>query len=298
MSQPKVLIIEDEEDIRNMYKLSLEKHWFQVEQLEDWNNALNKIKDFIPDVILLDIMMPFINWFDVLKDIKQNINEIYVWKYPKIIMCSNIDIDMYRNRCYDFWFDDYIIKSDITPRYLTNKIQKLLGISESKPVEIQEYVTKYPIVRWKDNQTLRNKSEKVLEFNAEIQELSNALVYLLLIYGWVWLAAPQIGKNLQILAYSKWDINPKIGWKKLIENEVMINPDIYYMSEEKVSFDETCLSIPWEKWKVERANIIKVKYLDKNWNQRDETFEWLNAVIIQHEVDHLNWILFTDKTYE
>ena len=76
----------------------------------------------------------------------------------------------------------------------------------------------------------------------------------------------------------------------------MINPEILEHSEEKRKWEEACLSVPWLCGDVERWTRIVIKYQDKKWKQHIQKYTWFSAVVIQHEMDHLDWILFTDKT--
>ena len=75
----------------------------------------------------------------------------------------------------------------------------------------------------------------------------------------------------------------------------MINPKILKYSTEEYIDDEWCLSVPWEKWKVSRYNNIKLQFLDEKWKENIIMLNWLSSRIVQHEIDHLNGILFTDK---
>jgi len=109
--------------------------------------------------------------------------------------------------------------------------------------------------------------------------------------GWVWLAAPQIGHNVRLivvwLPHDRDDENYKII--------MMINPEIIEFSDEKETDQEWCLSVPGKKWEVERALDIKLTYLDEKGHFKTLMLEHLRARIVQHEIDHLNGILFTDK---
>ena len=75
----------------------------------------------------------------------------------------------------------------------------------------------------------------------------------------------------------------------------MVNPEILEHSEEKRKWEEGCLSVPELCWDVERWIWIIVKYQDKKWKQHIQKYSWFSAVVVQHEIDHLEWILFTDK---
>ena len=75
---------------------------------------------------------------------------------------------------------------------------------------------------------------------------------------------------------------------------VFINPEIIEKKGEKITADEGCLSIPLVTDKVSRPDTVIVKYLDQNFNQREEEFSGWVSRVIQHEYDHLEGVLFID----
>ena len=156
----------------------------------------------------------------------------------------------------------------------------------------------YPLQTWEDNKILRKKSEKVDIFDDEIREFSEILLDLMYAYDWVGLAAPQVGKNIRVIATTQWKEIKK--WRKtdkeIIGETAMINPEILDHSDEKKKWEEACLSVPWFCGDVERWTRIVVRFQDKKWKDHVQKYTWFSAVVIQHEMDHLEWILFTDKT--
>ena len=148
---------------------------------------------------------------------------------------------------------------------------------------IEQIKVFYTLQTWENNKILRKKSEKV-----------DILMYA---YDWVGLAAPQVGKNIRVIATTQWKEIKR--WRKtnkeIIGETAMINPEILEHSEEKRKGEEACLSVPWLCGDVERWTRIVVKYQDKKWKIRVQKYTWFSAVVIQHEMDHLEWILFTDK---
>lgn len=108
---------------------------------------------------------------------------------------------------------------------------------------------------------------------------------------WVWLAAPQVGHNKRLIVASL----PKDWDDESYPTIIMMNPEIIEHSEKKVLCEEWCLSLPQETGKVLRYTSIKMKYHDEKFNKKTLLLQWLQANIIQHEIDHLDWILFTDK---
>ena len=155
----------------------------------------------------------------------------------------------------------------------------------------------YPLQTWENNKILRKKSDRVDIFDDEIKDFAEILLDLMYAYDGVWLAAPQVGKNIRVIAITQWKEMKK--WrktdKKIIWETAMINPEILEHSEEIKKWEEACLSVPWLCGDVERWTRIIVKYQDKKWKIHVQKYTWFSAVVIQHEMDHLDWILFTDK---
>ena len=111
----------------------------------------------------------------------------------------------------------------------------------------------------------------------------------------VGLAAPQIGKSFRIFV---------VNYKNL--KRVIINPEVLEISKrEKVNTEskkkdilEGCLSLPHYYGPIKRASSVKIKYMDETGKENIEEFVGFNAQIIQHEIDHLNGVLFVDKILE
>ncbi len=102
------------------------------------------------------------------------------------------------------------------------------------------------------------------------------------------LAAVQVGKEIRTFCYLKQNE----------EFEIMINPEIKVIKEDLVIGTEACLSIPNRTGNVPRYKKIKVTYLDREGKKRKERFSNWEAREILHEYDHLDGILFTDKTVD
>jgi peptide deformylase len=112
--------------------------------------------------------------------------------------------------------------------------------------------------------------------------------------GGVGLAAPQINLSIRLIVIDATpyaDEDPQAeGFKK-----AMINPKITDETGEEWLFNEGCLSIPDIREDISRKPEIRVKYYDENWNFFNDSFTSVMARIIQHEYDHLEGILFTDR---
>jgi peptide deformylase len=109
--------------------------------------------------------------------------------------------------------------------------------------------------------------------------------------GGVGLAAPQVGENKRIIVVSLMETYDDEIYRTII----MINPEILEHSETKIADWEWCLSVPGEKGDVLRWSSIKIAFLDIDGRKYMMRLEWLSARIVQHEIDHLDGILFTDK---
>ncbi len=109
--------------------------------------------------------------------------------------------------------------------------------------------------------------------------------------AWVGLAAPQVWINKRLIVVSlikDWE-------DENFPTIIMINPEILEYSEEKELDKEGCLSVPQERWLVKRWKEIKLQYIDEKGLLKKLVLKWLSARVVQHEVDHLDGILFTDK---
>lgn len=120
----KVLIVDDEKSLVEMYKLKLEKEGFDVKTAYDWLNALSLISEYLPDLILLDIMMPSMNGFETLSTIRELAPSL---AKTKIIMFSNLNSKEDINKALKAWADDYLLKANTTPKEIVEKIKQLLG---------------------------------------------------------------------------------------------------------------------------------------------------------------------------
>ena len=87
-----------------------------------------------------------------------------------------------------------------------------------------------------------------------------------------------------------------IAWKDgAPDPRAFVDPVITWMSDEKAVREERCLSIPDTPTPVRRSTAVTVRYRDRAGGEREETFEGLMAMVMQHEVDHLDGVLILDK---
>ena len=110
----------------------------------------------------------------------------------------------------------------------------------------------------------------------------------------VGLAGPQVGLSLQVLVIDadvlKDDFPECKGFKR-----AMINPVFLEKSEETVSMEEGCLSLPGIHEKVARSVKIKIKYRDEDWQEHEEELSGYAARVVQHECEHLTGHVFIDN---
>ena len=150
------------------------------------------------------------------------------------------------------------------------------------------------------NPILKRKSKEITGSYPDLKELISNMYDTMYSAKGVGLAAPQIGKSIRIFII---DTSPflKIDDDEIKDYEVssvkqtFINPTILDETGEFWSFEEGCLSIPDIREVVKRKSEIKIEYYDENFNFKKNDFSGIVARVIQHEYDHIQGILFTDK---
>ncbi len=146
-------------------------------------------------------------------------------------------------------------------------------------------MTDYPIVTGAENTILHAKNETVKDPLApEIQALLPEMLEAMRKADGIGLAAPQIGKNLRICV---------VEIDGVIKN--FINPKITSASDEKILFEEGCLSLPGEFFAIERSELVTVRYIDETGKDRKLRARGLWAICLQHELDHLDGVLICDR---
>jgi peptide deformylase len=140
--------------------------------------------------------------------------------------------------------------------------------------------------------TLRKKARKVTDFGDDLQTLIDDMLETLQTAVGVGLAAPQVNvsKRLILIEYREEDGDDTAPPKSYI----VVNPEITRPSREKVEGPEGCLSIPGLMGDVERNVAVTIKGMDRHGRKlKIKAKDWL-ARIFQHEIDHLDGVLFTD----
>ena len=133
------------------------------------------------------------------------------------------------------------------------------------------------------------------EFNSDwLLQLASAMHATMLERNGVGIAAPQLYISKQVIIVASRS-NPRYPDAPEMDAVVMVNPEILEFSNEVCLGEEGCLSVPDERGQVERAEMVKVKYLTLKGEAVETIFHGFPARIVQHEVDHLNGILFVER---
>ncbi len=138
---------------------------------------------------------------------------------------------------------------------------------------------------------LKKKTEEITEVNKEMLTLIDDMYETMHIAEGVGLAANQVGISKSLIVIDIGYFYEKSPYLPL----TMINPQITAFSDEEIDYEEGCLSVPTLRETVIRPSEIEVKFLDKDLKEKTMQATELLARVMQHEIDHLNGILFFEK---
>ncbi len=141
---------------------------------------------------------------------------------------------------------------------------------------------------------LKKVAQEIEEDYPDLQILIDNMFETMYAANGVGLAAPQIGLSKRIFVM---DASPFADDEPELKNfkKAFINPQIEEETGEKWSFNEGCLSIPDVREDVSRRKSLKISYFDEEWNYHEKSFTGMAARVIQHEYDHIEGKLFTDR---
>ena len=157
-----------------------------------------------------------------------------------------------------------------------------------------------PIIAY-GHPVLKRKAEVINKDYPKLKELIENMFETMYNASGVGIAAPQIGLSIRLFIV---DTNPFAEDDSLSDNDrnqlksfkkIFINPIIIDEKGDEWSFEEGCLSIPNIREGVLRQKQITIQYHDENFNKHTDSFDGLLARVIQHEYDHIQGVLFTDK---
>ncbi len=144
------------------------------------------------------------------------------------------------------------------------------------------------------NQVLRKATQTITPEYPGLTDLLTNMFETMSNADGVGLAAPQVGLSIRLFVI---DLTPMAEDNEKYANykKTFINPEILSYSEDTCILEEGCLSVPDIHENVTRSNSIRIRYEDEHFVTREETFEGYEARVIQHEYDHLEGKVFTDR---
>lgn len=149
-----------------------------------------------------------------------------------------------------------------------------------------------PIVTYNDP-VLRTVADPVEEDSSELQQFITDLFQTMYQASGVGLAAPQVGRSIRLFVIDTSGITEDEE-ESVSEPLTFINPEIIWQSEESERMEEGCLSIPDVRDQVSRPKQITVRYLNRHFEEQELSADQWLARVVQHELDHLNGVLFLD----
>ncbi len=150
------------------------------------------------------------------------------------------------------------------------------------------------IILTEPNKVLRQISKPVEKVGIEEQKLMNDMLDTMYAANGIGLAAIQIGIPKRIIVMDISIVMDRSRDENKKEPIYLVNPDIKNKNTEKTTYEEGCLSVPDQFAEIDRPNKCEVEYLDYDGNKKLLKAEGLLATCIQHEIDHLEGILFID----
>ena len=155
-----------------------------------------------------------------------------------------------------------------------------------------------PILAYGDP-VLKKKAVEIDRDHPELDSLIDDMFETMYGAKGIGLAAPQVGESIRLFIvdaspFGEDEEDPEAAKVKDFK-EVFVNAEILESTGDSWPFEEGCLSIPNIREEVQREERIKIRYYDADWNLREREFDGYAARIIQHEYDHIEGVLFTDR---
>jgi peptide deformylase len=146
-----------------------------------------------------------------------------------------------------------------------------------------------PIEKGTDNRILRAASVSINKIDKKLCKFLDDMRETMFSAEGVGLAAPQVGQNIRVVVCR---FNNGTSHETIVD---MINPEILDLSEDMQGGEEGCLSIPGKFEPLQRSKSVIVKFLDRKGRETVLKLKGLNARIVQHEVDHVEGMLYVDR---
>lgn len=159
-----------------------------------------------------------------------------------------------------------------------------------------------PIVHY-NSPVLRKKGAKISSFDKALRKLAADMIDAMHEARGIGLAAQQIGQAIQLCVVDLRQAEVDFTWEldgahpplELFMPMVIINPELTLLPSPKTSYEEGCLSFPDIRGDIDRPDAISIKFQDADGTPHQLTCDGLFSRCIQHEVDHLNGVLFIDR---
>ena len=119
----KILIVEDDINLLNLYKEMLTREGYEIRLAEDGGEALQIAASFQPDVVLLDLMLPYVDGFKVLEELKSHPSTEHCF----VIVQTNLDSEIQRQKAKNLGANEFLVKSESNPGSLIDDIKHLLS---------------------------------------------------------------------------------------------------------------------------------------------------------------------------
>ena len=154
------------------------------------------------------------------------------------------------------------------------------------------------IVEW-PNKSLKKQAEPIFKLDDDVNQLAANLVDTCNIMFGAGLAAPQIGVSKRMVVIKPSSFGAENPEPSSINEEylIMINPSVE-VSGEKIEWIEACLSLPETQGKVERSSEAQITYMNLDGDTRTFKAAWPFAGGLQHEIDHLDGVLYIDRQHK
>lgn len=142
-------------------------------------------------------------------------------------------------------------------------------------------VVRYP------KKTLNEPSERITVFDDVLKELAKAMNETMIRENGIGLAAPQIGKNIRLIVVKVGDEGDHY--------HAYVNPEIVFTSDKTVAIEEGCLSLPGVFGYIQRSSKIRFQYWDLDGKKQSGKARGMEAIVLQHEIDHINGSLIINR---
>ena len=159
-----------------------------------------------------------------------------------------------------------------------------------------------PIVHY-NSPVLRKKGAKISTFDTALRKLADEMIDAMHEAHGIGLAAQQVGQAIQLCVVDMREAESDFTWEldgahpplELFMPMALVNPVLTLLPSPKTSYEEGCLSFPDIRGDIDRPDVISVKFQDADGTPHQMTCNGLFARCVQHEVDHLNGVLFIDR---